>query len=628
MRIQRYVLVALVCMLAGAGMWAQVGRGGTEWLTALGDAQRTSWIRGDANISVESMSKPGFELQWKSTLAGQGRGANRLSPGVTANGVTLFVPMSLVTGSANNLYAIDNDTGHVVWQRHFDAPIPAATANCAGGITGASTRIVSLTPPVAAAGRGGGRGGAGYRSVVGLPGEGVPVEARGGGAGRAGAPAAPAAGAPPAGAGGAAPPAGPAAPPAGQAAPAPAPAGAAPPAAGQPAAGRAGDPAAAARGQGGGGGGGGRGQAAGIPGAPPARGGLGGPSVVYTISSDGVLHVISLQAGKDVQKPAPFLPANARWSDAIEVGTTLYAATTQGCGGAPNGVWAVDLESPAKPVVSWKTNGGNVVGRVAFTTEGTLLVAIGAGQPAAGGYANAIVALDPKTLQVKDWYTQPTADFVTGPMVLRQNDKDMVAAATRDGRVVLLDASSLGGANHSTPLHASRPLLATGAAFATDALSTWQETTAVPGTAPPTTIVGARWLLAPVRGQLSADLQAPATNGAVTTGAVVALKLVETAGAISLQPGWVSANLTSPATPIIVNGVVFALSTGRSAGAAAGTPAVLHAYDGMSGKALWNSQKVMTASAAEGSFWSALSQAYVGTTDGTLYAFGFLDERR
>jgi hypothetical protein len=37
-----------------------------------------------------------------------------------ASGVTLFVPMSIVTGSSNNVYGIDNDTGYVVWQ-HFDA---------------------------------------------------------------------------------------------------------------------------------------------------------------------------------------------------------------------------------------------------------------------------------------------------------------------------------------------------------------------------------------------------------------------------------------------------------------------------------------------------------------------------
>jgi hypothetical protein len=28
------------------------------------------------------------------------------------------------------------------------------------------------------------------------------------------------------------------------------------------------------------------------------------------------------------------------------------------------------------------------------------------------------------------------------------------------------------------------------------------------------------------------------------------------------------------------------------------------------------------------SIWSALSQVYVGAEDGTVYAFGFLDERR
>ena len=36
----------------------------------------------------------------------------------------------------------------------------------------------------------------------------------------------------------------------------------------------------------------------------------------------------------------------------------------------------------------------------------------------------------------------------------------------------------------------------------------------------------------------------------------------------------------------------------------------------------------MTTFASPGSFWSALSQVYVGTNDGTLHTFGFLDERR
>jgi hypothetical protein len=350
---------------------------------------------------------------------------------------------------------------------------------------------------------------------------------------------------------------------------------------------------------------------------------------VYAVSSDGMLHVLGLPSGKDIQQPARFLPANARWSDAIAVGTRLYTATSGGCGESKaSGVWAVDLDSATKPVVSWTTNGGSVVGNVAFTSKGALIVAVGAGQASAGGHANAIVALDPETLQVRDWFTQPGAEFVTGPTIFRYKDTEIAAAATKDGRILLLDTSMLGGGDHTVPLYASRPLLAANARFATEALSTWQEG-AVTAAAPDPS--GTRWLLAPIAGRPAANLRAPATNGAISTGGVLALKVDDSTGAIAVEPGWTSANLTSPATPIIVNGVVFALSTGRPAQAgasAAGRPAVLYAYDGASGKALWNSQRAIPTSAVERSFWSAMGQVYVGATDGTIYTFGFLDERR
>ena len=42
-----------------------------------GDAQRTFWIRTDPKISVESMSKPGFELQWTREARQPARGAER-----------------------------------------------------------------------------------------------------------------------------------------------------------------------------------------------------------------------------------------------------------------------------------------------------------------------------------------------------------------------------------------------------------------------------------------------------------------------------------------------------------------------------------------------------------------------
>ena len=593
MRGRRLMFVALASALAGSTPLAQPGRGGSQWLTALGDAQRTSWIRNDDKISVAALSTPGFELQWTTRLDNQPRGVNGLTQGVTANGVTLFVPMSLVAGSSNNVYGIDNDLGYVVWRRHFDAPLPAATAACAGGITSGATRIVRLDAgPAAASGAGGGRRGAiGYRSLLGEPGEGVPVEGRPAGPGRAGPPAAPAAGARGAPAG-----------------------------VEQGAVARGAAPAAAA---------------APIPAAKPGQAGeripgaprmeedsapyafLFRPSGVgYVVSSDGMLHVLGLASGKDLQRPAPFLPANAKWSSPVAVGTTMYAATSGKCGGAPDGVWAIDLDSEAKPVSSWKTNGGGVVGAVAFTPDGTLIAAIGPGQASGDGKANAIVALDPKTLQLKDWFSQPTAEFVTGPTILRHNNRNIVAAATKDGRILLLDAASLGGSDHATPLLVSKPLLGAGASVSGDALAAWQESSA-----------NTSWILLPASGALPAGT-AP-VNGPVSAGAVVAVKLAEAGGTLSLEPGWVSHDLSSPATPIIVNGVVFALASGVSSsktGAAA--PAVLHAYDGATGKRLWQSGKAMTTAASPGSMWSGLGQIYIGMQDGTLHAFGFNDERR
>jgi outer membrane protein assembly factor BamB len=391
-----------------------------------------------------------------------------------------------------------------------------------------------------------------------------------------------------------------------------------------------------------------------------------------------------MQSGKDLQKPAPFLPANARASDLIAVNETLYAATTGACGGAPNGVWAIGLASEPKPVTSWKTNGGGVAG-LAFAADGRVLATIGPGTAAAGGHANAVVALDPRTLELKDWFTDPKIELASMPLVFKSGDREIVAVAARDGRILLLDASSLGGSNHATPLHISRTF-ATGKTFAPEALASWQETSNAggggagspatpPGTtgaaqapppqgAPPagvpqgplTTLPGApgtpggppagaagaatpagtRWLLVPFTAPLAADAQVPgATN--VKSGGILALKVVEQGGKLSLEPGWVSPDIASPGTPLVVNGVVFAVASGRpqettgatpSDLAKRGSPAVLHALNGRDGKQLWSSGTTMTSFLSGRSLWSATGQVYVGTYDGTLYAFGPAMDRR
>jgi hypothetical protein len=363
------------------------------------------------------------------------------------------------------------------------------------------------------------------------------------------------------------------------------------------------------------------------------------------VSSDGVLHVLGLASGKDLQKPALFLPPNARWSDPIAVNTMMYAATSEKCGSAPNGIWAIDLAAENKPVTSWTTHGGGIVGALAFTSDGTLLATIGPGPATAGGYANAIVAFDAKTLQVKDWFTSPTVQLASAPIVFKHRDTEVVAAATRDGRVLLLDASSLGGADHATPLYTSRSF-ATSSGAVTEALAMWQEVVPAPpapaaanaptGVAdpPPAQALqpGKQWLLLPVAGRLPAGSW-PLTGGAITNGAIVALAIEDTGGKPSLQPAWVSRDLTSPMTPIIVNGVVFALSRGRAGATGANPPrratsAVIYAMNGVDGKELWNSGTRIASFVPGRSFWSAMGQVYAGTADGQIYAFGFSMERR
>jgi hypothetical protein len=617
MHTRRFSTTIVMAALAGAIAFAQGRNIGGEWPTAQGDAQRTSWMRSDPNISVDNLSKPGFELQWKSPLDGAPRRMNIDAQGVTVNGVTLFTPLSIITGRANDAIAIDNDTGKTFWYRSFGTA-PTNSAGCPATLTAAASRMAALVqpPPAPAPGGRGGGGRGGYSSNVSAPGEGVPApppRAGGGGRGGAGAPGAPGA--------------------AGVAVAEPAGAPAAP--AGQAGRGRgraAADPnaAAGAGAQGAAPGGAAPGGRAGAPGGG-GGGGFGRPSgVVYLIASDGVLHTVGLPSAKDIQKPAPFLPAGARWSDPIAVNDTIYTSTVAGCGGAPNAVWAIDLSSDAKPVVSWKTGGGSAVGSVALTASGTVIAAIGPGQTAGGaGYSNAIVALDPKTLQLKDWYTDASAQFISGPLVFRHDDKDIVAAATKDGRILLFDATSLGGANHGTPLFASRPLVAAGATIGAGALAFWQEFTPAPNApagdpaAPqaPSMVGGTMWLLAPVTGRLAADAQFTAAGSPVTNGAIAAFKIATDGGRLSLQPAWLSRDLQSPITPLVVNNVAFAISSGRS-------PAVLYALNATNGKDVWNSGQTIPASVAGRSLWTSNSQVYVGASDGNVYAFGFALERK
>jgi outer membrane protein assembly factor BamB len=527
-------------------------RVGQEWLTSNADPQRSSWIRTDTKISKESMQKPGFQFLWKMKLDNEAKQLNSLTQPVLLDrliGYRGFKSLAFVGGSSDTLYAIDDDLGRLYWKTHFNysASVPQQSGSlpCPGGLTAAATRPTTLLP--LAPGRGGGNRVSAARAMVGEPDQGFPdILGRGSAPGSGGNPA-------------------PVAPtPAGPPAPAPAAAGAV---------------------------------------------GQGSVNSVYALASDGMLHQLSVQTGKDVvMLPVQFVPPNAHASTLILVDNMLYTSTTNVCGGVPNGVWAIDLSSPEKTITNWNANGANIAGSAgpAIGTGGTVYVATADSAGSSSVYANSIVALEPKTLKVKDYFTQPKADFSASPIVFQHNGKDLIVAAGKDGRMYILNSTSLGGTDHHTPLSVT-PQTTNSGDFGPSALASWQDAE------------GTRWLIAP------------------TGSAIAAFKVVEQNGTPALQQGWMSRELISPLSPIVINDVVFALSSGeyRSGGtqmtpaqrAQRSKPAILYALDALTGQELWNSGTTITSFVHSGGLSGGLGQVYVGTYDSTFYAFGFPIEK-
>jgi outer membrane protein assembly factor BamB len=327
--------------------------------------------------------------------------------------------------------------------------------------------------------------------------------------------------------------------------------------------------------------------------------------VVNSLSSDGMFHTNYVSNGDEPDPAVRFLPANANAQGLIIVDNVAYVATAGGCGGVPNGIWALDIAS--KAVTSWKPASGEVAGSAgpSFGGDGTLYVSTTSGD---------LVSLEAKTLKVKDVY-RAGQELTSSPVIFQHKEKALLAATTKDGRIHLLDSAAMSRTAVKTAPYS------TASDFIPGALATWQDPS------------GTRWILAPTAGPVAADAAFPAANGAVTNGAILAWKVVEQNGAAALEPGWMSRDLVSPLTPLVINGVVFAVSSGEFRGkdskmtaaqrAKASVPAVVYALDGATGKELWNSGKTITSFVHGGGLSGGAGQIYLGTYDGTLYSFGF-----
>src|SRR5580765_5940228 len=161
----RPLALSILLAVGIAGPAQAQGRGGPNWTTTGGDAQRTSWVKTDPRISRDSLLKPGFQRLGKAKLENQPRQLESLTQPILLSNIISykgFKALAFVGGSADNVYSIDYDLNQMFWKRHLNT-LPPATGSlvCPGALTTITraTPLGGAAPPVAAGAPPGPRGG-------------------------------------------------------------------------------------------------------------------------------------------------------------------------------------------------------------------------------------------------------------------------------------------------------------------------------------------------------------------------------------------------------------------------------------------------------------------------------------
>ena len=268
----------------------------------------------------------------------------------------------------------------------------------------------------------------------------------------------------------------------------------------------------------------------------------------------------------DARRRAGGTPARRRAADA--------PARGRGRGAPPPPVAAhmiaMDLNNPARPITRFFTSTARPNG--AWSRAGLALAhdsffvqtADGPWDPPNGLWGQTLLRLAPKTLEVIDYFTPPNLQILNandldygsgGTLGFTYRNRQLVVSAGKDGTVYLLDAKSLGGADHRTPLFSIK---AGNDEMSYASMGVWGA---------PSTFVNARnerWVYFPMWGPPSKEVKFERSNGDARDGSIMAFQVVLEGDKPVLVPKWVSRNLAVPDSPVIANGVVYAISTGEN----------------------------------------------------------------
>jgi PQQ-like domain len=366
--------------------------------------------------------------------------------------------------------------------------------------------------------------------------------------------------------------------------------------------------------------------------------------IIYVSMSDGKLRGLNLVDGTDRMAPADFTSPFARnWSLNLIDGI-IFSPTARGCANTRTRFTALNLNDPARRTVDVYTSaavpsgkedpagawgrGGLVLGPKGLYAQ----TADGPYDPESGQFGETVVAVSLKDFRLVDSYTPPNWEYLnkkdldTGsasPVIFPFDKWMLVASVGKESVIALLDANNLGGADHHTPLYQS-PRWGNDEEMLHDrgiwgSMATWQNGQ------------GKRFVLMPMQGPPSKG--APKFKyayGNAEQGSIMAfeVRMDPDKGKPLLDPLWISRDMHAPDPPVVANGVVYALQTGKNAtetrsGGKLATPnAILYAFDAETGQQLFSSEKLIDSFTHFSEPVVAGGKVYVSMWDGKVYAFG------
>jgi outer membrane protein assembly factor BamB len=341
---------------------------------------------------------------------------------------------------------------------------------------------------------------------------------------------------------------------------------------------------------------------------------------LYLIAADGRLHGVDFSNGEAKLIPPPqfVTPFSRNWSLNLVDGV-MYTTVGRGCGngpveGAPSAATepvrgnagaargaapdgtadappggrggrggrgapppmvashmiAMDLNNPAHPITRFFTsvarpNGAWSRAGLAYGHESFFVqTADGPWDPPKGLWGQTLLRLAPKTLAVMDYFTPSNLEEINakdldygsgGTVAFTYRDRPLVVSAGKEGTIYLLDARSLGGSDHRTPMFSIKAGNDEGS-YAS--MGVWGA---------PSTYVNARnerWVYVPMWGPPSNTTQFSKAHGEAADGSIMAFQVALDGDKPVLLPKWVSRNLAVPDSPVIANGMIFAISTGEN----------------------------------------------------------------